>query len=39
MAKKTASPKFERIAPEALGISVGVPADLEAYHAFLNSAD
>lgn len=30
---------LKRIAPEARGISVGGPADLEAYHAFLNSAD
>jgi [acyl-carrier-protein] S-malonyltransferase len=30
---------LKRIAPEARGVSVGGPADLEAYHAFLSSAD
>lgn len=30
---------LKRIAPEARGVSVGSPADLEAYHAFLGEAD
>mgnify|MGYP003342299289 FL=1 len=30
---------LKRIAPEARGVSVGSPTDLEAYHAFLGEAD